>query len=859
MAAVIEIKNLVKDYRLGEVPVHVLKNISFEIEQGDFVSIMGPSGSGKSTLMNILGCLDKPTSGAYTLDGISVGNLNRDQLAEIRNKKIGFVFQQFNLLARTSAAENVELPLMYTDTPARERHERARKALLVVGLDAREEFQPSQLSGGQQQRVAIARSLVNDPSIILADEPTGALDSTTGVEIMAIFQRLNREEGITMIVVTHDPDIAAYSNRTIHFKDGMLQLDERLAQRQSVEGLGAASRRAAQGGSFVINKIVAGIRIALRALKVNRMRSTLTMLGIIIGVAAVIAMVGVGSGATARIEQQIQSIGSNLIIVLPGSISSSGVRLGSGAVATLTQDDAKAIAAECPSVALAAPTVRGGVQVVYGNNNWATNVQGVTPDYMTIRDYTMLSGQFFTTQDVDAAAKTAVLGETVARNLFGDSDPTGQAVIIKNVPFTVAGVLTPKGQSPTGQDQDDVILLPISTATQKVLGVNKANARAVGALMVQAISPEAMDQAIQEMEALLRERHKILPGLDDDFTIRNLTEVFQAQETSAQVMSILLGAIASVSLIVGGIGIMNIAADYFQIRGLDASRQLLDATVKSYEQNVQLTQDRYDGGVASMGDVALAQTQLETARAQLADLGVQRAQFEHALAVLTGRPPSDLSIPAAPNQSPPPASLIGIPSTLLERRPDVAVAERQVAAANEQIGIAKAAYYPSLTFSAGGGFQSAAVLDLLTWPTRFWSMGLQLTEVIFEAGKRRAQVKLTEAAYDATVANYRQTVLTAFQQVEDSLAQLRILSEEAEIIARAVKAAQQSLEISTIQYRSGTANYLQVITAQTSALQNQRSAVDILTRRLVASVSLIQALGGGWDASQLPSSHDLLR
>jgi len=307
-----------------------------------------------------------------------------------------------------------------------------------------------------------------------------------------------------------------------------------------------------------MKKLLTSTRIALRALKVNRTRSALTMLGIIIGVAAVIAMVGVGSGATARIQEQIQSIGSNLIIVLPGSVSSNGVRLGSGGVATLTEDDAKAIAVECPSVALTAPTVRGGVQVVYGNNNWATTVQGVTPDYLMLRDYTMLSGQFFTTQDVDAAAKTAVLGETVAQNLFGDSNPTGQVVIIKNVPFTVSGVLTPKGQSPTGQDQDDVILLPISTATQKVLGANKTNAKAVGSLMVQAMSPQLMDQAIQETEALLRERHRILPGLEDDFTIRNLTEVFAAQETSAQVMAILLGAIASVSLVVGGIGIMNI-------------------------------------------------------------------------------------------------------------------------------------------------------------------------------------------------------------------------------------------------------------------------------------------------------------
>ena len=213
-----------------------------------------------------------------------------------------------------------------------------------------------------------------------------------------------------------------------------------------------------------MNKIVGSMRIALRALRVNRMRSALTMLGIIIGVAAVIAMVGVGAGATKRIQDQIQSIGSNLIMVLPGSVSTNGVRLGAGAVASLTQDDSKAIAAECPSVALSVPTVRGGVQVVYGNNNWATNAQGVTPDYMPVRDYTMLSGQFFTTQDVDAAAKVAVLGETVAENLFGDSDPTGQ-------------------------DQDDVILLPISTAMQKVLGANRANAQAVGSLTVQAVSP----------------------------------------------------------------------------------------------------------------------------------------------------------------------------------------------------------------------------------------------------------------------------------------------------------------------------------------------------------------------------------
>jgi len=233
--AVIEIKDVVKDYKLGDVPVHVLKNISLEIARGDFVAIMGPSGSGKSTLMNILGCLDKPTSGTYMVDGVSVGGLSRDELAEIRNKKIGFVFQQFNLLARTSALENVELPLMYTRVGAVERSARAAKALISVGLKGREAHQPSQLSGGQQQRVAIARALVNDPRIILADEPTGAVDSRTSIEILAIFQRLNREHGITMIVVTHDPDVATYAHRNIHFLDGKIRLDEVIASPRQAE------------------------------------------------------------------------------------------------------------------------------------------------------------------------------------------------------------------------------------------------------------------------------------------------------------------------------------------------------------------------------------------------------------------------------------------------------------------------------------------------------------------------------------------------------------------------------------------------------------------------------------------------
>ncbi len=305
-------------------------------------------------------------------------------------------------------------------------------------------------------------------------------------------------------------------------------------------------------------KLLAAMRIALRALRVNRLRSALTMLGIVIGVAAVIAMVAVGSGATQRIQEQIQAIGSNLILVIPGSVTSNGVRLGSGATVTLSEDDAKAIAAECPAVSAVAPSVRGAAQITFGNSNWATSIVGTTPDYLAIREQTVVLGNPFTVDDVNSAAKVALLGQTVAQNLFGDADPTGQSIRIKNVPFTVNGVLSAKGQSPTGQDQDDLVLIPLSTAKRQVVGASQANAGSVGSIMVQAVNASAMDEAQRELQSLLRQRHRIQPGQEDDFTVRNLSDVFAAQESSARVMSILLGAIASVSLVVGGIGIMNI-------------------------------------------------------------------------------------------------------------------------------------------------------------------------------------------------------------------------------------------------------------------------------------------------------------
>jgi len=306
-----------------------------------------------------------------------------------------------------------------------------------------------------------------------------------------------------------------------------------------------------------MKKIQASMKIAFGALLINKLRSALTMLGIIIGVAAVIAMVAVGAGAQVRIQQQIASIGSNIIIVLSGSITSSGVRVGTGNAQTLTEDDAKALANDSSAVQAAAPVSRGGAQVVYGNQNWGTQILGTTPDYLTIRDLQVDEGQPFTTADVDAAAKVALLGKTVAGNLFNGEDPVGKVIRIKNVPFTVSGTLVGKGQSPTGQDQDDVILLPISSAKKKVIGSSQANAASVGQIMVQARDGMTA-AALEQITDILRQRHRIQGTQDDDFSVRDMTEVFKAQESSASVMSILLAAIASVSLVVGGIGIMNI-------------------------------------------------------------------------------------------------------------------------------------------------------------------------------------------------------------------------------------------------------------------------------------------------------------
>ena len=304
--------------------------------------------------------------------------------------------------------------------------------------------------------------------------------------------------------------------------------------------------------------LLQSVRIALRALRVNKLRSALTMLGIVIGVGAVIAMVAIGSGATQRIQEQMASIGSNLLMVLPGSATSGGMRMGHGSTMTLTEEDARAIATEIPGVLTASGSMRGVAQVVFGNQNWSTAIQGTAPDYLEIRDWELESGRFFTQEDMDGATKVAVLGQTVEESLFGDGEAVGQVIRIRKVPFTVIGVLQRKGQTSWGQDQDDTVIIPLSAAKKRVLGVSQANSRSVQVIQIKAVSPDLLSDIQAQTVDLLRQRHRLQPYQDNDFDVRNLAEMFAAQAASTKTMTVLLGAIASVSLLVGGIGIMNI-------------------------------------------------------------------------------------------------------------------------------------------------------------------------------------------------------------------------------------------------------------------------------------------------------------
>jgi macrolide transport system ATP-binding/permease protein len=616
----IRLEDIHKTYHLGEIDVPVLKGISLTIQRGEMVALMGASGSGKTTLMNILGCLDRPTAGRFWLDGQEMSRLTPNQRALVRTEKLGFVFQSFNLLARTTAVHNVLMPLDYSPRAPGSAEARLRATILLdrVGLADRFDHEPSQMSGGQQQRVAIARSLINQPALVLADEPTGNLDSHTSVEILHMFQQLNAE-GITVILVTHDPKVAAYAHRTIRISDGLIEGDERSAESQAIataveavpqagqagqKPAAADSARHRSSGGSSLSIFPPTIRTALGALQRNKMRSALTALGVIIGVTSVIAMTEIGEGSKIAIQESIGKMGANNILVLPGAATSSGVSFGSGSVQTLTPEDADAILKECPSVSDVAPVVRARTQVVYNNRNWNTNsITGTTPSYLNVRDWgSMDEGDVFTERDVRNRNKVCLLGQSIRRELFQDESPIGKEVRIQNVSFRVIGVLPRKGANMMGMDQDDIVIAPWTTIKYHVSGnsaatqtattsasttsnqVNSLNNLYPGATAIYpALSPtqaadtpqpirfvtvdqfyakarstEEIPQAIEQITTVLRERHHIQSGRDDDFNIRDMTELTKTLSSTSQMMSVLLLIVAGISLVVGGVGIMNI-------------------------------------------------------------------------------------------------------------------------------------------------------------------------------------------------------------------------------------------------------------------------------------------------------------
>ncbi len=576
---VIEVEDVTKVYDLGEQKVEALRGVSLTVFEGEIVSLMGPSGSGKSTLMNLLGFLDRPTSGCYRLNGTDVGKLSSDEMAWVRNHDIGFVFQNYNLLARTTSLENAELPALYNGTSSSAGRRKAREMLAMVGLGEREAHRPTQLSGGQQQRVAIARALLNDPRLILADEPTGNLDTRTGAEIIDLFKTLNREKGITIVFVTHDPEVASHGQRIIHFKDGLVEREE--AGGRAVPAISVSSSEeegAPAGGDGSGNGVSNGngngggdgngggrrrqglgtgiranVRIALRAIRVNKLRSALTMLGVIIGVGAVIAMVAIGEGAKARVAKQMERLGSNRVSVHAGTVTRGGRRVRGARITTLTAADARAILAEVPGVVRVAPHVRGSAQVVYGNKNWHPPFTGTTPDYLQIMNWGVESGSNFTDDDMLLNRKVALIGKTVGKELFGDDYPIGQTIRVKHIPFEVVGVLKERGTSSWAGDLDDVVIVPLQTAQRKLLGI-----RHVRGIEVSAESKQATSDVQDGIGALLRVRHKITGTKLDDFRVRNRTDIVEAANEAANTLGYLLAGIAGVALIVGGIGIMNI-------------------------------------------------------------------------------------------------------------------------------------------------------------------------------------------------------------------------------------------------------------------------------------------------------------
>jgi macrolide transport system ATP-binding/permease protein len=625
----IRLEDIHKVYTRGSIEVPVLRGVSLSIARGEMVALMGASGSGKTTLINLLGFLDRPTSGRHEMDGRDVTRLSELERAWLRSRRIGFVFQNFNLLPRLTALENVMMPFTYGAHEPSEPacRDRARALLERVGLGDRLDHEPSRLSGGEQQRVAIARALINRCSLLIADEPTGNLDSRTGEEILALFRQLNREDGLTIVLVTHDASVASHAGRIVRIRDGLVHGDGRDAGATAATSL-PAGRSAADGTEEARGGVGAPARApaaatarspswslgadlrfltrtsstALRSLRRNPLRSALTTLGIIIGVGSLLAIAEIGTGAWSAIRLLLTKTGVDNIVVQAGAASRNGVSLGSGTIKTLTPEDADAILHECPSVDSLSPLVFTRRQLIYGNKNWVpSDFIGTTPGYLRVREWEDLEeGAPFTDRDVRDVAMVCLLGQTVARELFGEGSPVGKEVYANDVPLRVLGVLSRKGADIIGEDQDDLVVAPWTTIKFRVSSADSEGGAGAGrpnnpldpagrrypgghaetfptpsptqssatprlrrlsnvdSILVRAASTDEIPDAMEEIGRVLRQRHGIGIGQLDDFAVRDFTEVVHAVKGTVGLVAGLLLCVALIALVVGGIGIMNI-------------------------------------------------------------------------------------------------------------------------------------------------------------------------------------------------------------------------------------------------------------------------------------------------------------
>ena len=538
----LELKGVSRTYTTGGMPLTVLKNVSLSVQSGEFVAIMGASGSGKSTLMNIIGCLDKPSVGTYHVRGIDIVSLNSDSLAALRRDTFGFIFQRYNLMSDLSALENAEVPAVYRGMPKAQREVHAGEILGELGLSDRLQHHPNQLSGGQQQRVSIARALMNGGPVILADEPTGALDSQGGKEVMAILEKLNKE-GHTIILVTHDRDIAAFAHRIVRIADGCITADEQNGRtktnRQSEFG-GIA--KDPKSGSAVLGE---ALKMAMRSLINNRLRTALTMLGIIIGVASVVALMAIGNGAKQDVVERIQAMGADLMTIGRGARN---VHASGQIVTSFVPEDLPSLG-RVTGVMIANPETEASSLLRYGNLDLTVTVVGTGEEFPRVHDWPAQTGVFFTAEHVRRYSQVVTLGQTVAKNLFPyGANPLGEYILIGNAPFLVIGVMSVKGTSARGDDLDNSVWLPYTTAGARIFGQRFFNRMIV---RVETGADMAMVEA--GLHALLIKRHG-----KEDFNIRNMADTIATANETQNTLTYLLAAIAVISLLVGGIGVMNI-------------------------------------------------------------------------------------------------------------------------------------------------------------------------------------------------------------------------------------------------------------------------------------------------------------